>query len=149
MHEAKMRRVQRLTMKSQVFQQVTMILSRPAVNRVADQRMADRSHVDPHLVGPAGFQPAFDQRCILQYFQPFPMGHGPLAAAALFPGADDRDLLPVMARPSQRCIDYSLGKSRNVGHDRQIAPVDRMRRELRLESIANSKPQGDAISVSK
>ena len=39
-----------------------MRLSRTAIDRVAEQRMADRRHVDPDLVGPAGFQPAFDQR---------------------------------------------------------------------------------------
>ena len=33
-----------------------------AVGRVADQRMADMGEVDPDLVGPAGQQPALDQR---------------------------------------------------------------------------------------
>ena len=81
MDEAKLGSVQRLTMKTKFLQQLAVRFSGSAVNRVADQRMADRRHVDADLVGSAGFQPAFDQRRITEDIQPFPVSHRALAAA--------------------------------------------------------------------
>src|SRR5690349_3048095 len=126
MDEAEVGCVQGLPMKTKLFQQVTMRLSGAAVNRVADERMADRRHVDPDLVRPACFQAAFDQCRILEKGQPPPMSDGPLALSF----ADDRDLLAVLARPGKAGVDRPLRLARNVADDRQIATVDRMLREL-------------------
>jgi hypothetical protein len=40
------------------------VMRRPhsAIDRIADQRMAQRFHVDPDLMRATGFQTAFDQR---------------------------------------------------------------------------------------
>ena len=58
----KLRGVQRLALEIQIVQATRDALVRPAIDRIAEQRMADRGHMDAHLVGPPGFQPAFDQR---------------------------------------------------------------------------------------
>ena len=47
-----------------------MRLSGSAIDRVGDQRMPDRSHVDADLMGAAGFEPAFDQRRVFEQIQP-------------------------------------------------------------------------------
>ena len=60
MGEAKLRRVQCLAMKAKLLQHLAMRLSRAAVNRIAEQRVADRRHVHANLVRAPGFEPAFD-----------------------------------------------------------------------------------------
>ena len=61
MDEAKLGGVQRLTVKTQVFQYLPVGGPGPAVDRIADQRVADRGHMHAHLMGPTGLEPAFDQ----------------------------------------------------------------------------------------
>src|SRR5438270_4943194 len=108
-----------------------MRLSRTAVDGIAEQRMSDRSHVDAHLVSAARFEPTFDERRVLERRKAFPMCDGPLAPAAL----DDRNLLAVDRRPGERRVDGSFAHLRNSGDDREVAPVDRMRRELARETF--------------
>ncbi len=64
--EPERRRVQRLPVKAEFVKQLAMSLARTAVDRVAEQRMSDRGHVDADLVGAAGFEAAFDQRGIAE-----------------------------------------------------------------------------------
>ena len=80
MGEAKLGRVKGLAVKAKLVQYFSVRFSRPTVDRIADQGMADRGHMHANLVGPAGFQPAFDQCGVLEDVEPFPMGHGALAA---------------------------------------------------------------------
>ena len=78
--------------------------------------MADRRHVDAHLVGPAGLQPAFDQRRVAA------------AASSRFqwvtarlprPSLDDRDLLAVGGRAGERGVDRARRRPR---HARRRSP---------------------------
>src|SRR4249919_1408352 len=94
MNEAKLRSVQGLAVKIEVVQYFAVRLCSAAINRIAKQWMADRRHVDSHLVGPPGFESAFDQRRVAQHGESPPMGHCALAAA----GLDDRNFLPVRRR---------------------------------------------------
>ena len=65
MDEAKVRCVQRLPLEIQLLEQFALtFFARAAIDRIAEQRMADRGHVHPHLVGAPGLEPAFDQRRI-------------------------------------------------------------------------------------
>src|SRR5688572_25137585 len=59
MHEAEFRRMQRLALKVQPFQYFAVRRAGPSIDRIAEQRVADRRHMDPNLVGSAGFQTAF------------------------------------------------------------------------------------------
>src|SRR5260221_12412513 len=125
MGEAKLGGVQRLPMKLKFLQYLAVRLSWAAVDRVADQRMADRSHVDADLVGPPGLQPAFDESGIAHHRKPLPVRDRPLAAAAF----DDRDLLPVHSRARKRRVHRTFGRLRHAVDDRQIAAVDPKGRE--------------------
>ena len=83
MDEAELGRVQRLAVKIQSFQYLAMRRPGPAVDRVAEQGMADRGHVDPDLVGPPGFEPAFDQGGVAQ--RPHRFGNGSPPACRVRP----------------------------------------------------------------
>src|SRR5437868_14511325 len=131
MGETKLGCVQRLAMKLQFFQYLILRLSRTAVDRIAEQGVADRSHVDADLMGPPGFEPAFDQRSPLEEVEPSPVGHRALAALAF----DDGDLLAVGRRTGERCVDRACRRLWNAVDDRQIAAVDRMRAELLREAL--------------
>ena len=102
--EPKLRRVQRLPMKLQFLQHLAVRLSRTAVDGVADQRVADRCHVDADLMGSARLQTALDQSGVLQHVKPLPVRHGALSAFPL----DDGDLLPVGRRAGEGGIDDAL-----------------------------------------
>src|SRR5213075_1558143 len=52
--EAEVCGVQRLAFEVQLIEQISVNAFSAAVDRVADQRMSDRRHVDPDLVSPAG-----------------------------------------------------------------------------------------------
>ncbi len=81
MNEAERRGVQRLAVKIQSFQYLAMAWASAPVNRIPDQRVPDRGHVNPDLMGPSGLQPALDPGRITADRQPCPVGHRPLAAA--------------------------------------------------------------------
>ena len=49
-------------------------LPRPAVERVAEQRMSQLGEVNADLMSAAGFQTAFYQRYVIESFQHFKMG---------------------------------------------------------------------------
>ena len=66
MDKAEVRSVQRLTLEVQSIEQLSVNAFSAPVDRVADQRMANRSQVHPDLMGPARLQPAFDQRRVLK-----------------------------------------------------------------------------------
>ena len=83
MDEAELGGVQCLAMKIQPFQQLPMDRLGPAINRVPEQRMADRGHMDAHLVGSSRFEPAFDQGGIRQRLDDSIARHRPLAARLL------------------------------------------------------------------
>src|SRR3982751_3082243 len=101
MGETKLRRVERLSMKTEIVQYLAMCLSRTSVDLVPEQGMPNRSHVDPHLMGPAGLQPAFQQSGLAQHREPPPVGHRALAAAAFH----DRDFLAVRGRAGEGGVD--------------------------------------------
>src|SRR5690349_3463766 len=126
MDEPKLSRVQRLPVKLQFLQYLAVGLSRPAIDRVADQRMTDRRHVDAYLMGSAGLQATLDKCRVLQHLEALPVRNRALATAA----GDDGDPLAVVRRPGERCVDYPLARLGNAVHDREIAAVNRMRGEL-------------------
>src|SRR5260221_1599036 len=103
MGEAKLGRMQCLTMKLRFLQYFTVVLSRTAVDWIAEQRVTDRSHVDPDLMGPPSFEPAFDQRRIIEDIEPPPVSYRAFAARAF----DDRDLLAVGRRAGDRRVDFA------------------------------------------
>src|SRR5690242_20466751 len=104
MGESELCRVQCLAVKPKLLQQFAVRLSGTAVDRVTEQRMTDRRHVHPDLVGAARFEPALDQRSVAQMLEPLPMCHCALPAISL----DDRDLLPVGSRAGKRRIDSAF-----------------------------------------
>src|SRR5438270_3500036 len=110
MGEAKLGCVQCLTMKLQFLQYLTVTLSRTTVDRIAEQRMIDRSHVNPDLVRAPGFEAAFDQSRIIENIEPPPASHRALAALALH----DRDLLAVGCRAGDGRIDCAIARLRNA-----------------------------------
>ena len=79
-----------------------MFLARAAIDRIADQRMADRRHVDAHLVGAPGLEPAFDQRRVAQHVEPLPVGHRALALAR---GSTIAIFLRLLRRAGERGVD--------------------------------------------
>src|SRR5947209_1319873 len=105
--------MQRLPLELQFLQYFTVGLSRTAVDRIAEQWMIDRSHVDPDLVRAPSFEPAFDQCGIVKYMEPPPVSHGAFAALAL----DDRDLLAIGRRAGERSIDCALARLRDAIDD--------------------------------
>src|SRR3954453_7618382 len=126
MGELKLGRVQSLSLKLQFLQYLAVRLSGTTVDRVAEQRMTDRGHVHPDLVGPASLQPAFDQRRAIEKVEPLPVSDRALAALAF----DDRDLLAVGRRTGERSVDSATIRLGHAVHDREIAPPDRVRGEL-------------------
>src|SRR5690349_6610605 len=60
--EPKSRCVKRLAMKVQLIEQLSVNAFSATVDRVTEQSVADRRQMDADLVGPTGFEPAFDQR---------------------------------------------------------------------------------------
>ncbi len=81
MDEAERGGVQRLAVKIQPFQYLAMRRPGPAIDRVAEQGMADRGHVDPDLVGAPGFEPAFHQRGVPERLRRFGSGSPPSCRA--------------------------------------------------------------------
>src|SRR6478672_9943807 len=120
MREPKLRRVQRLSVKPKLLQYLAVRLSGAAVDRVAKESMSDRSHVHPDLMGAPGLEPAFDQGCVFQQLEPFPVSHRALAPVSL----DDGDLLPIRGRARKRSVDGAAGGFRQTADDREIAAVD-------------------------
>src|SRR5215217_2751126 len=101
MGEPNLGSVQRLSMKLQFPQYLAMRLSRTAVDWVPEKRIADRGHVDPHLVGAPRLEPAFDKCRVTQNFQPSPVRDRPLASRAF----DDRNLFAIGRGAGERRID--------------------------------------------
>src|SRR3546814_12244564 len=66
MNKAQMGRVQCLPREIPRFQHVRQRFSGAAIDRIADEWMADMRHVDADLMGAPGFEPAFDQGRIIQ-----------------------------------------------------------------------------------
>jgi len=139
MGESQLRCVQRLSAKAELFQYLVVGFSRPSIDGITNERMAERCHVHPDLVGATGFQPAFDQGGIPKRAPPFPMGDRAFAAAIL----DDRDLLAVGRRAGKRCINLALIGLRNTRNDRQIAAVDAVCRELLRQALVSDVGLGD------
>ena len=69
-------------METQGFQYLAMFFFRSAIDRVPDQGVADRGHMDTHLMRAPGFEPAFDQRRLVKLTKltHLPMRHRALAA---------------------------------------------------------------------
>ena len=95
-----------------------------AVDRIAEQRVADMGHVDADLVGPPGLQPAFDQACDRSgrrwgqgFFEPV-VGDGMLAA-----GLEHGHLLAVGELAPERGIDRALGAVGHAPDQRDIAAL--------------------------
>src|SRR3546814_8235329 len=80
MNKAQMGRVQCLPREIPRFQHVRQRFSGAAIDRIADEWMADMRHVDADLMGAPGFEPAFDQGRILQRLDRPVMGERTLAA---------------------------------------------------------------------
>src|SRR6185369_781621 len=116
-----------------------MRLSRTAVDRVAEQGVADRGHVDADLVGTSSLQPAFDQRGVVENVQAAPMGHCPFAPLAF----DDRDLLAVGRGAGERRVDFALARLWHAIDDREVAAVDRMGSELLCKPLVCYVGLGD------
>src|SRR3982750_1832332 len=125
MGELKLGRVQSLSLKLQFLQYLAVRLSGTTVDRVAEQRMTDRGHVHPDLVGPASLQPAFDQRHDLEEVEPLPVTDRALAALAF----EERDLLSVGRRRGERSVDSAAIRFGPAVHEREMAPADRVRGE--------------------
>src|SRR5579859_7143881 len=131
MCESKPGRVQRLPVKLQFLQYAGMRLSSTTIDRITNQGMTGRGHVNPDLVGPSRFEPALHERRISQNIQPSPVRHGPFSASSL----NDRDLLAIGRRARERGIDASRARLWNAVDDREVNPIDRMRRELFCKTL--------------
>src|SRR3546814_11161980 len=80
MNKAQMGGVQCLPREIPRFQHVRQRFSGAAINRIADEGMADMRHMDAHLVRAPGFELAFDQSRIFQRLDRPVMGDRMLAA---------------------------------------------------------------------
>src|SRR3954464_11216763 len=60
-NEPQMRGMQGLALETQRCQHAAVRWTGAAIDRIAEQRMADRGHVDADLVGPSSLQAALDQ----------------------------------------------------------------------------------------
>jgi hypothetical protein len=142
MREAQRRGVQRLAREGRDGaappgrQRLRRHLAAPAIDRIADQPVADMGHVHPDLVRAPGLQPAFDQRAGGGAPKlPAPAPASPRAAR----GRQHRLALPVGAVAGElrrRCAPPRLSRdartprsrgSAGIGHavaQRQIAPLD-------------------------
>ena len=126
MYKAKRRRMQRLPGKSLSPEKVPVRFLRPAIGRIAEQRMADRRHVHAHLMCAAGLQLALHQRGIPQFFQPFIMRNGMLA----FGIGNDRHFLAIVARSANVATHSSACGPGMALDDRAIFSSDSVIRKL-------------------
>ena len=97
-----------------------------AVDRIADQRVADRCHVHANLVRPACFQGAFKQRAVVEDFQHAIPGQRRLATTTF---RHHGHLGPMNRMPADRRIDAVIA-SNDTGSQRQVLPLDRARLQL-------------------
>ena len=140
MNEAKFRRVEGLAAEvKRVEQLANPLMRRPAIDRIAEQRMADRRHVDPYLVRAPGLQPAFYQRGVAPVLELLPMGDGALASPILH----DCDFLAVAARAGEGRVYCTFHSRRHAGHGGKIAAVDRVRLELLGQPFVGDVGLGD------
>ena len=123
--------VERLPCKAELPQQSLMTIPWPTINRVADDRMSDGGHMDANLVGPSGFQTAFDQGRAAESFQQAPMSDRALAPPLL----DDRDFLAVGRRASERGVDGSAPAFGQARDDRAVTAINAVLGELRGKTL--------------
>src|SRR4051812_38891408 len=126
MSEPEFSRVQRLAVKMQFLEELAVTPLRAAIDRIAEQRVTHRRHVDTDLVSASCLEPAFDQSGVPKHTQPLPVSYRAPAA----PAFDDRDLLAVCSRAGERGVNRALSGLGHAVDDRQVAPVDRMGGEL-------------------
>ncbi len=126
MIETEYRGVERLSVEIHRAQHLTLFLLHAAVNRIAEQWMANARHMHADLVRAARFQLAFDERCVAQFFDDAPVGNGAFAPACV----DNRHLLAIMGGAGERGIYCSAEHSRVRGTNRSVAPDDGVFGEL-------------------
>src|SRR5438270_1284469 len=90
-------------------------------------------------MGPPCFEPALDQRPIIEDIEPPPVSYRAFAARAF----DDRDLLAVGRRAGQRRVDCAPACLRNSIDDGEIPTVDGMGGELLREPLMRDVGLGD------
>src|ERR1700704_3028149 len=96
-----------------------------AIERGANQGMADMGKMHAHLVGAAGLERAFEQggdcaSTASEGRDHAPMGHS-LASLA---GGHHRHLGPTRGMAAYACIDSSVASGRRSPHQREIAPLE-------------------------
>src|ERR1700730_18750102 len=96
-----------------------------AVERVADQGMADMGKMHAHLMGAAGLERAVEQGgdglgAASEGRDHAPMGHS-LASLA---GRQHRHLGPARGMAAYACIDSSVAPHRGAPHQREITPLE-------------------------
>ncbi len=82
--------------------------------------------MNPHLMCPASFQPAFYIGCIAKFTNFAPMGNCMLAMTL----RTDRNLLAIAWRAGKRRVHRALGQPELAAGDRLIATIDGVRLEL-------------------
>jgi hypothetical protein len=102
-----------------------------AIDRIADQRVAEMAHMDTHLMGAAGFQAAFHEGGAFQCFHSAIMCHGVLAAPLALHG----HLLAIPIGPPDPCIDRAACRAGMAAHDREVAADDAVILELAGEPL--------------
>lgn len=93
-----------------------------AVKRIADQRMADRFHMDANLVRAPGFKAAFDKGRRVQPLMDLPMGDRAFALTV----RNNGDFFAVDGGPGQRAGDRSGVAHGIAGDNRLISAVNAM-----------------------
>ena len=99
-----------------------------SIGRVADKRVSAMGHVNPDLVGPAGFEPALDKRChgspvvlCAEAFNDPIMGYGAPSIGSF--GTDNGTLDTATGCASKRRINRALHVWRYSPHDRVIGSL--------------------------
>jgi hypothetical protein len=90
----------------------------PRVDRIADDGVADVGHVDPDLVGAAGYRAALDEGGPGEAFD------DPVEGAGLPPARDHRHLLALRRVASDRPLDDAAPSCRKAKTDCEVALLD-------------------------
>ena len=103
-----------------------------AIDRIADNRMADMGHMDADLMGASGLQPAFDQRGAGNFLFAAPQRpDDPVVGFGLFTAArQHRHFFPVLWTAPNIALNHALRFLRHPPHHRLIGTVDAVRGEL-------------------
>lgn len=129
-NEPEMRRVESLASEAQ-FGEQRLVRARLAIDRIAEQRMADMSHMDAHLMRTPGLEPTLDEGSTVQPLQRAIVGDGMLTPTL----ALHRHFLAIGVRATDPRIDSPRRRGGHAADEGKITPVNAVLLELPRQTL--------------